>query len=92
MATGEVDGVVSDLAVGYDLEEKGQGRVLASFGQYVPDFATDVIVASDAIIKGNPAAVKAFLKGWLNTVAFVCRGRSATASERLLFLIFVRRA
>lgn len=75
---GQVDGVVSDLATGFDLEAKNQARILLNFGQFVPNLATDVIVASNDIIAKNPRAVRAFLKAWFETIDFVYAHKDAS--------------
>ncbi len=75
---GEVDGIVSDLATGFDLEARGEARILVNFGKYVPDLATDVIVASDEIIAKTPEAVRAFLKAWFETIDFVYAHKDAS--------------
>jgi NitT/TauT family transport system substrate-binding protein len=71
MRTGEIDGAVSDISLGYDFEEKNQGRILLKFGDFVPELATGVVTATDHIMHDNPKAVRAFAKGWVNTIAFI---------------------
>ena len=51
---------------------------LLNFGQYVPNLATDVIVATDDIIAKNPQAVRAFLRGWFETIDFVYAHKDAS--------------
>ncbi len=71
MRTGDIDGAVSDISLGYDFEEKKQGRILLNFGSFVPSLATGVVTATSHIMRENPKAVRAFLKGWTNTISFI---------------------
>jgi NitT/TauT family transport system substrate-binding protein len=67
---GDIDGVITDISSAYDLEQKGQARILVRF-DYLTDFITHVIFATDTLIARRPDAIRAFLKGWFATIAFV---------------------
>jgi NitT/TauT family transport system substrate-binding protein len=71
LLTHQVDAVISDPALGFQLEETKQGRVLAPASSYVKDFMTHIIFASNDLVKNNPDAVKRFLKGWFETIAYM---------------------
>ena len=47
------------------------------YGDRIKDFHVHVIYASDALIAGNPAALKAFLAGWFETIAYMRDHRPA---------------
>jgi NitT/TauT family transport system substrate-binding protein len=77
MRQGQLEGSVTSIEEGVDFEETGQGRVLMTFGDIVPDFHTHVIFATDALIKGQPDLLRRFLRGWFRTVAFMKANRAA---------------
>jgi NitT/TauT family transport system substrate-binding protein len=78
MKTGQVDAFVEASALGLQLEEKQEGRLLLSAADYVHDFHIHVIFASDKLIKAQPEAIKSFLKGWFETIAFMRRNKEET--------------
>ena len=75
LRTGEIDGFTADLGNALQVEKLGGGRVLLQFGEVVKDFYTFVMCAHVSLIKDRPAAVRAFLKGWFDTVRFVRANR-----------------
>ena len=42
-----MQGIVDSSSVGYAMEKTGEGRVLVEFGEYVKDFHTHVIFATN---------------------------------------------
>ena len=46
LLTGQVDAIVSDTAVGYDLQSEGKGRLLMPSSAYVKNFVTNAIFTS----------------------------------------------
>jgi NitT/TauT family transport system substrate-binding protein len=79
LVRGDIDGVIMDLANAYDLEKRGQGRILVRFGDF-KDFITHVIFATDKLIANRPDAIRSFLKGWFETIAYM-RGHKAETVE-----------
>jgi ABC-type nitrate/sulfonate/bicarbonate transport system substrate-binding protein len=69
--TGQVDGSIGGLQVGYQLEEQHAGRLLVDISDYVKTLELFVAFASTAIVQQNPDAVRRFLKGWYEAVAFM---------------------
>jgi ABC-type nitrate/sulfonate/bicarbonate transport system substrate-binding protein len=67
---GDIDGAIMDLANAYDLEKRGQVRILVRFGDF-KEFITHVIFATDKLIATRPDAIRSFLKGWFETIAFM---------------------
>src|ERR1700758_935700 len=59
LTRGDIDGVIMDLANAYDLEKRGQGRVLVRFGDF-KEFITHVIFATDKLIASRPDAIRSF--------------------------------
>jgi len=78
MKAGQVQGIVTSSSVGYALEKLGEGRVLIEFGEHVKDFHTHVILASNDVIARRPDAVRRFLTGWRDAVAFMAANRDET--------------
>ena len=74
---GDINGAIMDIGNAFDLEKKGEGRVLVRFTD-VKDFHIHVIFAADKLIAGRPDAVRAFLKGWFDTIAFMRQNKAET--------------
>ncbi len=71
LRTHQIDGVTTDGATVYKFMETGDGRILVKFGERIKDFHVHVIYAADSLISGNPDALKAFLAGWFETIAYM---------------------
>lgn len=69
--TGEVEGSIGGLQVGYQLEEQHAGRLLVDISSYVKELELFVAFASTAVVQQNPDAVRRFLRGWYDAVAFM---------------------
>jgi len=74
---GDIDGTIMDIGNAFDLEKKGEARVLVRFGD-IKDFHIHVIFATDKLIAERPAAVRAFLAGWFETIAFMRANKAET--------------
>jgi ABC-type nitrate/sulfonate/bicarbonate transport system substrate-binding protein len=71
MRSGQLTAAVTSVQEAYEIQDNGQGTVLATFGEVVPHFHTHVIFARDELIKNNPDLVRQFLKGWFSVAAFM---------------------
>jgi ABC-type nitrate/sulfonate/bicarbonate transport system substrate-binding protein len=71
LKTNQIDGMVTESSTVFRLEEDGVGRILVRFGDRIKDFHVHVIYASRKLIDGNPDAVRAFLAGWFDSVAYM---------------------
>jgi ABC-type nitrate/sulfonate/bicarbonate transport system substrate-binding protein len=69
--TGQIDGYIGALEVGYHLEEAKEWRVITSATPFVDHFITHVFFAREDAIAKRPQVVKAFLQGWQDTIAFM---------------------
>jgi len=78
LKTHQIDGVTTDGATVYKFAETGAARILVKFGDRVKDFHVHVIYASDSLISGNPEALKTFLAGWFETIAYMRDHRQET--------------
>jgi ABC-type nitrate/sulfonate/bicarbonate transport system substrate-binding protein len=71
LKTRQVDGVVTETGTVLRLVEEGLGRILVRFGDRVPDFHSHVILARKGFLDSHPDAVRAFLKSWFESVAYM---------------------
>ncbi len=76
---GDIDGVIMDVGNAFDLEKRGEGRILVRFTD-IRDFHIHVIFATDKLIAGKPEALRGFLKGWFETLAFMRANKAETVA------------
>jgi ABC-type nitrate/sulfonate/bicarbonate transport system substrate-binding protein len=76
--TNQIDGYIGALEVGYSLEEAKEWRVITTATPFVDHFITHVFFARNELIEKRPQAVRAFLKGWFNTIAFMKANKDKT--------------
>jgi NitT/TauT family transport system substrate-binding protein len=74
----EIDGMVTDMSTALTLERSGDVRILMRFGQLVKDFHIHVIFATNKVIAEKPEALRGFLKGWFDTIAFMRGNKTET--------------
>ena len=79
MKRGDIDGAIMDIGNAFELEKRGEGRILVRFTD-IKDFHIHVIFATDKLIAERPTAVRGFLAGWFETIAFM-RGHKAETVE-----------
>lgn len=76
--TKSIDGAVVNLAVAFNFVQHGDGRVLLLFGDLLKDFHVHVIFATDKAIATRPEALRKFLAGWFETIAFMRKEKART--------------
>lgn len=76
----EIDGMVTDISTALALEQAGDMRILMRFGDIVKDFHIHVIFATNKIIGEKPDALRNFLKGWFETIAFMRANKAETVA------------
>jgi ABC-type nitrate/sulfonate/bicarbonate transport system substrate-binding protein len=76
--TGQIDGYIGALETGYALEEAKEWRVITTATPFVDNFITHVIFVRENVIAERPQAVRAFLKGWFNTIAYMKANKDKT--------------
>jgi NitT/TauT family transport system substrate-binding protein len=92
LVTGQIDAVVSSSALGLQLAEGKRGRLLLAAADIVKDFMIHAIYASEPMVRQHPDAIRRFLRGWFDTIAFMRANRDATvraSRERTNFSIAV---
>ncbi len=78
LKTRQIDGMIVEANAGYRLEEDGSGRVLVQFGDRIKTFHIYILYARRAFADANPEAVRAFLAGWFDTIAYMHEHRDQT--------------
>ena len=78
LKTGEIDADVGGTSTGYQLEENHAGRLLIDCETYVKSIELFTIFATTEIAQKKPDAVRRFLKGWFESVAFMKAHRAET--------------
>src|SRR5271165_741170 len=79
MKRGDIDGAIMDIGNAFDLEKRGEGRILVRFAD-IKDFHIHVIFATDKLIADHPDLVRGFLKGWFETIAFMRSNKAETVA------------
>lgn len=78
MKTHLVDASISTTMTGIVLERAHIARRLASVSDYAPPFVAHLMSATDTAIKANPGALRRFVAGWFESVAFMRAHRAET--------------
>ena len=76
--TNQIDGYIGALESGYALEEQKEWRVITGAAPFVDDFITHVFFAREELIQKRPEVVRAFLRGWMDTIAFMKANKDKT--------------
>jgi NitT/TauT family transport system substrate-binding protein len=79
MKRGDIDGAIMDIGNAFELEKRGEARILVRFTD-IKDFHIHVIFATDKLIAQRPDAVRGFLKGWFETIAFIRKNKAETVA------------
>jgi NitT/TauT family transport system substrate-binding protein len=80
LKTKSIDAAIVNLAQALNFVQRGEGKVLLRFGDLVKDFHIHVIFATDKAIAQRPAALRGFLAGWLETIAFMRKNQRETVA------------
>jgi NitT/TauT family transport system substrate-binding protein len=71
LKTKQIAGTVVGIDMIYNLEDKGEAKLLLNFGDIVKDFMMHVIYATDKYIAKDPASIRAFLVAWFETIQYM---------------------
>ena len=71
LTTGNIDAISATLEGALLLEKAGSGKLLVKFGDFVHPFLTHMLLANDDLIASNPNALRRFIAGWFETVAWM---------------------
>jgi NitT/TauT family transport system substrate-binding protein len=78
LKTHQVDGMMTAIESGYNLEEKKEGKIITGMGDFAPHFITHVVFARKKLVAENPALVERFLKGFFASIAYMKANRDET--------------
>ena len=73
-----LDAAIVNLAVALNAVQRGDARILLRFNELIKDFHVHVIFATDKAIASRPDALRAFMAGWLETIAFMRANKAET--------------
>lgn len=73
-----VDADVSVTSLFLTMEVKKTGRLLAPVTDFEGPMASGSLYATDRLMKSNPAAIRAFLAGWIDTISYMLSHKAET--------------
>lgn len=73
----DIDGIIMDVGTAFDLEKRGEARILVRFAD-IKDFIIHVVFATNRMIAERPDDLRNFLKGWFETIAFMRSHKAET--------------
>ena len=79
LRTKQIDGMVGPVEVGFNLQDRQEGRIAVKLAQYAPHFHAHVIFGQRQLIAERPDVVERFLKGFFATIAFMKANKAKTS-------------
>jgi len=76
---GLIDADISVTSLFLTMEEQKTGRLLAPVSSFMGPNASGTLYATNKLMKENPAAVRAFVAGWIDTIAWMKSHKAETA-------------
>ncbi|HEY3918009.1 MAG TPA: ABC transporter substrate-binding protein [Stellaceae bacterium] len=74
----QIDGDVGEAALFYSMAEKGAGRLLIPVTEFQGSAVSGTLFASNKLVASDPAAIRAFLAAWLETLDYMRSHREET--------------
>ncbi|HEY3916243.1 MAG TPA: ABC transporter substrate-binding protein [Stellaceae bacterium] len=74
----QIDAEIGGASQFFAFEEDKIGRLLASVSSYEGNVASGALFASNKLIASDPAAIRAFLVGWMETVDYMRAHKAET--------------
>jgi NitT/TauT family transport system substrate-binding protein len=78
LVAGNLQAAVGSLEGGLEMADKGQGRIVLMFGDFVHPFLAHAIFANNKMIADHPDQIRRFLKGWFDTIAYSKTNKAQT--------------
>jgi ABC-type nitrate/sulfonate/bicarbonate transport system substrate-binding protein len=78
LKAGSIDGCVVDIGSALNFVEHGDGRILMRFGGVAKNFIMHVIFATNKAMADKPDDLRAFVKGWFETIAYMRAHKTKT--------------
>lgn len=79
--TGQIDAMTLDPATALQGERSGKTKITYRFSELLPKFHQYAIYATDDMIANKPDTLKAFLAGWIETVAYARSHKDETVDS-----------
>ena len=86
LRTGQVDGMVGPMEVGFHLEERHEGRIAVHLAQYAPHFHAHILFATKKLIAEKPDVLERFLKGFFAAVKVMKTDKKTTSEAAVRVL------
>jgi NitT/TauT family transport system substrate-binding protein len=80
LKSGAVDACVVEIGSALNFVDQGDGRILMRFGDVAKNFLMHVIFATDKAIAQKPDALRNFLQGWFETIAFMRKNKAKSVA------------
>ena len=80
LRTGQIDALISAAAMGLDLEQRKQGKLLMPASDFIGPFLMNVIYVTKDMAEHHPDTVRGFLKGWYEAVGFMASHKAETVA------------
>jgi ABC-type nitrate/sulfonate/bicarbonate transport system substrate-binding protein len=78
--TGQIDASFATPGIAFQMEEKQEGRLLGTAADYITDFITEAVFATNHLVDAKPDAVRRFIAGWFETVEFMRHDKARTVT------------
>jgi NitT/TauT family transport system substrate-binding protein len=79
LKTASIDALIDDYSTIFDQRSAKDLRLLAKASTFSRDFVREVIFATNTTINDRPDVMRRFVKGWLESVAFMKSHRAETS-------------
>ncbi|HEY1502884.1 MAG TPA: ABC transporter substrate-binding protein [Stellaceae bacterium] len=86
LRTGQIDGMVGPMEVGFTLEDKHEGHIAVHLAQYAPHFHAHIIFARKQLIAEKPDVLERFLKGFFAAVNVMKTDKKTTSDAAIRVL------
>jgi NitT/TauT family transport system substrate-binding protein len=86
LRTGQVDGMVGPMEIGFTLEDRHEGRIAVRLAQYAPHFHAHILFARKEFIAARAEVLRRFLKGFFAAVKVMKTDKAATAEAAIRVL------
>lgn len=81
LLNGEIPVSVAALSSAYDIEEQGEGKIIALIGEMVEHFHTHVMFAQNELIEQQPEMLSRYLDAWFEIAAYMKANRAETVQN-----------
>ncbi|HEX4195117.1 MAG TPA: ABC transporter substrate-binding protein [Stellaceae bacterium] len=86
LRTGQIDGMIGPMEVGFSLEDKHEGRIAVHLAQYAPHFHAHILFARKQFIADKPDVLARFLKGFFAAVKVMKTDKKLTSETAIRVL------